>query len=177
MNYLLYGLESARVFFREMKYHDYATWLEYFRDPKTSERWFYERKAPKKACDDWYHHHFARIEPDQGGMNALLEKESGSLIGHCGLLVQRVDGIQELEIGYGLLPAYWGKGYATEAVSICIKAAFQRGLADSLICIISPTNLQSERVALKNGLLLEKVTTYHGNQVNIYRIRKQNFLF
>ncbi len=172
MNYLLYGLESPRLFFREMKTYDYETWLEYFRDPKTSEHWFFERKIPELACEDWYRSQFARIERDQGGMNAVLEKESGKLIGHCGLLIQRVDGIQELEIGYGLLPEFWGKGYATEAVRVCIKTAFQRNLVDSLISIIATGNLQSERVAQKNGLQLEKVTAYHGNHVDIFRIRK-----
>jgi len=34
MNYLLYGLESPRLFFREMKAYDYVAWLEYFRTQK-----------------------------------------------------------------------------------------------------------------------------------------------
>jgi len=173
MNYLLYGLESPRLFFREMKSYDYNTWLEYFRDPKTAEHWFFERKIPELACEDWYRSQFTRIDRDQGGMNAILEKGSGKLIGHCGLLIQQVDGIQELEIGYGLLPEFWGKGYATEAISVCIKTAFQRNLADSLISIIAISNWQSERVALKNGFQLEHITTYHGNRVNIFRIRKR----
>ncbi|BAU53714.1 hypothetical protein MgSA37_01884 [Mucilaginibacter gotjawali] len=106
MNYLLYGLESPRLFFREMKSYDYDTWLEYFSDPKTAEHWFFERKIPELACEDWYLSQFARSNRDQGGMNAILEKGSGKLIGHCGLLIQQVDGIQELEIGYGLLPEF-----------------------------------------------------------------------
>ena len=170
---MLYELESPRLFFREMKAYDNETWLEYFRDPKTSEHWFYERKIPDLACNDWYRSQFARIDRDQGDMNAILEKGSGKLIGHYGLLLQKVDGIQELEISYGLLQEFWGRGYATEAVSVRIKTAFQRNLADSLISIISTSNLRAERVALKNGLQFEEVTIYHGNNVNIFRIRKQ----
>lgn len=39
-------------------------------------------------------------------MNALIHKETGIFIGQCGLLKQMVDGIDELEIGYSLLPEH-----------------------------------------------------------------------
>ncbi|MBS1577911.1 MAG: GNAT family N-acetyltransferase, partial [Bacteroidetes bacterium] len=65
-------------------------------------------------------------------MNALIEKESGRLIGHCGLLVQTVDNITELEIAYSLLPEFWNKGYATEAASKCRDYAFENDFSDSL---------------------------------------------
>ena len=50
-------------------------------------------------------------------MNALVEKQTGALIGHAGLLVQTVDDIIELEIAYSLLPSGRNKGYATKDVS------------------------------------------------------------
>ena len=47
-------------------------------------------------------------------MNALIEKETGKLIGHCELLIQNVDKKSELEIGYSLSHKFWNKGFATE---------------------------------------------------------------
>jgi ribosomal-protein-alanine N-acetyltransferase len=81
----------------------------------------------------------------------LREKGSGTLVGYCGLLVQTVDGLPELEIGYLLLPAHWGQGYATEAA-------------------FSLTNVASQRVALNLGMHVEKVTWYADNEVSIFRV-------
>ncbi len=105
-------------------------------------------------------------------MNALIEKESGKLIGHCGLLIQNVDKITELEIGYSLLPEFWNKGFATESAKKCRDYAFENNLSNSIISIISLTNKSSETVAIKNGMKVDKVTEYNGNKVNIYRIEK-----
>ena len=57
-------------------------------------------------------------------MNALTLKTTENLILLCGLLVQTVDGMQDLEIGYSVLPQYWHKGYATEAAKKCRESAF-----------------------------------------------------
>jgi RimJ/RimL family protein N-acetyltransferase len=88
----------------------------------------------------------------------------------CGLLVQEVDGINELEIGYSLHPAFWRKGYATEAAQKCRDFAFENNFAESLISIVHVENQQSAKVALRNGMKPEKTTIYKEIPVNIFRI-------
>ncbi len=106
-------------------------------------------------------------------MNALISKESGKLIGNCRLLIQNVDKISELEIGYSLLPEFWNKGLATEAAKKCRDYAFEKNVSNSIISIISFTNKSSEMVAIKNGMKADKLTAYNGNKVTIYRIKKR----
>lgn len=65
---------------------------------------------------------------------------------------------------------YWGRGYATEAASTCKAFARVHQLAPSVICIISLTNVPSQRVALNLGMQVEKVTWYANNEVNIFRV-------
>src|SRR5690606_32134123 len=115
---------------------------------------------------------FLRYKNGLGGMNALIEKETGRLIGHCGLLAQSVDNIAELEIGYSLLPDFWNKGYATEAAKKCRDYAFENNFSASLISIISLSNIPSQKVAFKNGMKIDKQTTYNNNEVYIFRIDK-----
>lgn len=86
-----------------------------------------------------------------------------------GLLTQEVEGRQELEIGYHLLPSAWGAGYATEAAIACKEFAYQHGLAQSVISLIAPGNTRSEAVARRNGMSLERMTVHRGVPARIWR--------
>jgi ribosomal-protein-alanine N-acetyltransferase len=103
-------------------------------------------------------------------LNTLCEKGSGALIGYCGLLVQTLDGLPELEIGYSLLPAHWDQGYATEAALTCKAFTNTHHLAQSIISIISLTNVASQRVVLNLGIHVEKITWDAANEVTIFRV-------
>ena len=172
MKYLLENQETERILFRKIKISDFNNWLEFHKNPITSEHWISKNETPEVECKKWYEKQFFRYENNLGGMNALIEKKTGILIGHCGLLIQEVDKITELEIGYSLLPEFWNKGFATESARKCKDYVFENNLSNSIISIISLTNRLSENVALKNGMKIEKTTRYNGNKVNIFRITK-----
>lgn len=173
---LLENQETDRLKFRLIEETDFDAWLEFHKNPITSLYWQADLEAPDIECKKWYDKQFHRYTNNLGGMNALIEKKSNQLIGHCGLLVQTVDGVRETEIGYSLLPKFWNKGYATEAARKCRDFAFANNLADSIISIISLTNKPSEKVALKNGMSIDKTTTYNGNEVHIFRIKKLDWI-
>jgi [ribosomal protein S5]-alanine N-acetyltransferase len=175
MKFLLDHEETPRILFRRIELTDFDAWLEFFKHPSSFEHWVSERQQPGLECKQWYAKQFNRYETDQGGMNAVIEKSTGKLIGHAGLLVQHVDGIEELEVAYSLVPAFRNKGFASEAAVKCKEFAFQNNLTPSLISIISLTNTPSANVALKNGMKIEKQTTYNQNPVNIFRIHKTDW--
>lgn len=171
MKYLLEGEKSKRLSYRKLEEDDFDWWLEFSSNPEATR--FFERSKklnPEDFCRNWFNKVFERYENNTGGHNVLTDLEIGKPVGMCGLLVQEVDGIKELEIGYSLHPAFFGKGYATEAAMKMRDFAFENNFAGSLISIIHVDNLKSANVALRNGMKIEKTTVFKGLPVNIFRI-------
>ena len=167
---LLQGRQTERLIFRKLHLDDFETWLPFHQNPLSTRYWNGLPTDPMIACQEQFDRVFERYQKGLGGMNALIEKSSKTLIGMCGLLVQTVDGVEELEIGYSILPKYWKNGYATEAAVRCRDYAFENNLSESLISIIHVNNLPSQKVALKVGMHLKKTTSYKSNPVHIYQV-------
>ncbi len=169
MNLLLNGEQSERLLFRKLVQADFDQWLPFHQEPLSTKYWEGLDTNPNIACANWFKAVFSRYENQLGGMNALILKETGALVGQCGLLVQTVDDVSELEIGYSILPNYWKQGFATEAAMQCKHFAFSKNVTKSLISIIHIDNTPSQKVALNNGMFLDKTTMYKSNPVHIYR--------
>lgn len=170
--YLLENQSSERLLFRKIEPSDFEDWLPFYHNPKSTLFWEGLPTNPIEACQAQFDQIFERYENDLGGMNALILKETNELVGICGLLVQIVDDNEELEIGYSVLPKFWLQGFAFEAAQKCKEYAFLNSFSDSLISIIHVDNVPSQKVALKNGMHLDKTTTYKDNPVHIFRVNK-----
>lgn len=173
MDYLLEGETTQRLLFRKLLKTDFGAWLPFHQDKRSSQFWEGLPKNPEEACTQQFDRTFERYKKGLGGMNALILKSNGKLIGLCGLLVQTVDGQRELEIGYSILPEYWKQGYASEAALTCKNFAFTHGLANSLISIIQVDNIPSQKVAKQMGMELDTTTVYRDNPVHIFRVYPQ----
>ncbi|WP_339708651.1 GNAT family N-acetyltransferase [uncultured Kriegella sp.] len=169
MHLLLENQETERLRFRKLKASDFNLWLPFHEDPRSSQYWEGLPSDPKQACKEQFERVFERYEKKLGGMNVLIQKKNEALVGLCGLLVQTVDEVSELEIGYSILPSYWRKGFASEAAQACKSHALKNNLSDSLISIIHIDNTPSQKVALKIGMLKDKTTVYNKNPVHIFR--------
>lgn len=164
MNYLLTGKHSPRLEFRRVTANDYNAWLPLFKEENVASfLGMPEGLSQTEQCDYWFQKVNHRYEHNLGGMNALIHKATKTLIGQSGLLIQTIDGKQRLEIGYSILPKYWGKGYAQEAAKKCKDFCFNNKLAENIVSMMHVDNIASERVAINNGMTLEK-------QIDLFKV-------
>lgn len=176
MKYLLDGQETERLKLRLLQDSDYDTWIDLFRGTEFGKfLGMGHLQTAEEQCDLWFEKVKARYENDRGGMNVLVDKQTGEMVGQCGLLVQDVEGSAIMEVGYSLLPKHHGKGYATEAATKTRDYAFEQGYADEIFSIIHIDNKPSAEVAVRNGMQVYKSTDFLGMPVDIYRITREEW--
>jgi [ribosomal protein S5]-alanine N-acetyltransferase len=173
---LMFGQSSERLLFRQLKQSDFNEWLKFCEDKNSLKYiWLTDNDSAFEKCNIWFDRVFNRYNNNLGGMNALDKKDNNEFVGQCGLLIHTIDGVEELEIGYSIMPEYRGKGYAIEAANLCKDYAFENNLSNSLISIIHIDNKESQKVAINNGMRLDKTTNYNNSRVNIFRIKKSEW--
>jgi [ribosomal protein S5]-alanine N-acetyltransferase len=99
---------------------------------------------------------------------AVVLRETGELIGRCGMTVEEYEGISEPELGWTFARVHWGHGYATEAAAAAMKHWFDGLHFRRIISLIDPQNSASERVALRIGMALERQVDWKGKPANLY---------
>ncbi len=125
--------------------------------------------ATREGSEWWIRRQLGRYEQDGCGLMAVLRRDSGELVGQCGLLRQEVAGRPELEVGYHLLPPARGFGFATEAARAFIAHALGSGMSDGLVSIIHAGNVASQRVAQRLGMVRESRTEMYEAPHYVYR--------
>ncbi|MFP5261570.1 MAG: GNAT family N-acetyltransferase [Blastocatellia bacterium] len=99
------------------------------------------------------------------GLYAVELKEGGIPIDVCGLIKR--DFLDAVDVGFGLLPKYWAKGYGYEAAAAVIaygKEAFGLG---RMLAITTPDNDRSARLLEKLGLRFEGMVRCPGSDQEV----------
>lgn len=172
----IHELWTLRLMARRLTTADIQLWLPYMTAPGAM-RFFPGIDASRAGAEYWIERQLMRYQRDGFGLMALIERQSELLIGQCGLLRQEVDQQPELEVGYHLLPAWRGKGYALEAAKAFRDLALTSHMADSVVSIIHINNHDSQRLAARNGMQRERLTLNYGTFAGVphylYRISRQ----
>jgi len=179
MNDYIYtgGIQTERLITRFLQPEDYKIWIPFLADPECTRFIpYYGIDDPAESAKHVIEKQLGRYAEKRYGLQLLLERNTMEPIGMCGLLLQDVDGIHELEVGYHLLKPHWSKGYAMEAAKAFKNYGFENDQADSIISMIDIGNTKSQQVALKNSMTQEPEREWSGFQINIYRITKAEWL-
>jgi len=163
-------IETERLILRGHTPEDFPAFAAMWADPVVTR---FIGGAPLSEEDAWAKYlrvagHWALLGY---GFWSIVEKASGQRVGEAGILNVKRDTNPSFrdvpEIGWGLLPAVHGKGYATEAVKAILGWAEDHFGKVRMVCIIDPDNTPSLRVAERCGFHEYARTTYKGEAIII----------
>jgi RimJ/RimL family protein N-acetyltransferase len=151
-------LETKRLILRPMSETDLDALLLIFTDVKVMEA-FDHPPFTREQMRRWLQRNLDHQNQYRYGLFSVVLKETGELIGDCGLEQMEDQGAAEL--GYDFRSDFWNQGYATEAATAVRDYAFYILQLPQLISLIRVGNLASKRVAEKVGMTLaEEITRY-----------------
>lgn len=112
----------------------------------------------KENCKQWqlYGH----------GQWIFFDKATNLFVGRGGIRKVRVNNNEEVELGYALMPKFWGKELAVEIGKKSLSVAFNKFNYPSVVCYTLTTNKRSERVMQKIGFVFEQ-TIEHANYPHV----------
>lgn len=89
------------------------------------------------------------------GLLLVAEKETGLAVGICGLLKRDV--LEDVDIGYALLPEFWSRGYALESASAVMTFAREKLGSNRVLAVVNAANESSIRLLGKLGFQYDRM--------------------
>ena len=145
-------LTTPRLALRQLTGEDYAALCAMLQDREVM--YAYEHAFSDQEAHEWLERQLQRYRTYGFGLWAVTEKDSGAVIGQCGITMQDWNGRQVPEIGYLFRRDSWHHGYAIEAARACRDYAFRELAMPMVFSIIRDNNYPSQRVAIRNGMSL-----------------------
>jgi len=142
---------TERLELRALRLEDAAPLFHHvYGDPEVM-RWVAGGTLPDVAASEAAVQRFMAHQRAHGySWWAVLERATGELVGDAGLYSYEDRG-PLVELGYTFARRAWGKGYATEAATATLDAAFGPLGLDRVTAVVRPENGASQRVLEKNG--------------------------
>ena len=156
-------IETERLFLREMNMDDLDALYEVLADQEIMRHYPYI--FDEKKVKEWIERNMNRYQKDGFGLWAVCLKESGEMIGDCGLTLQNIDGTMLPEIGYHIRKDQQHKGYAKEAASAVRDWAFNNTDYPALYSYCKYTNVPSYKTAESIGMHFEKEYPDEANEI------------
>lgn len=147
-------IETKRLIIKEYSYEYISKLNIILSNSKTMSFW----PAPftLQQTENWINNNIARYKELGFGRWAVILKETGELIGDCGIMVTELDGKEENDLGYILHYPYWHQGLAFEAADACKEYAFNNLGIKRLCANMAFDHIASRKVAEKIEMKKEK---------------------
>jgi len=147
-----YIIKTSRLGLRQWQASDKIPFAELNSDPIVMEH--FPKVLSSEESDTL--HELLKTHFEEHGFTyfAVDEVTTDQFIGFIGMKHQTYEAnfTPAIDIGWRLLPAFWGKGYATEGAKACLDNAKEQFGIEEIISVCTHTNTSSEKVMHKLGM-------------------------
>jgi RimJ/RimL family protein N-acetyltransferase len=163
-------VETPRMVLERLRLEHAPEQLRLLRDPRVTATLWPERDPPTESdvlaglaskVERWERHGF--------GMWLLRDRDTGETLGRGGLQYTYTAGLHDVEAGWAIVPARWGRGLATELARACVEVGFGQLDLLTIVAFTLRTNVASRRVMEKAGFTYERDIVHAGLPHVLYR--------
>ncbi len=143
-------LDTERLILREMSMDDFDALYAVLADPDIMQHYPYT--FDEERVRSWIERNMNRYKDNGFGLWAVCLKDTGEMIGDCGLTLQNIEGEMLPEIGYHIRRDQQRKGYAKEAAAAVRDWAFKYTDYPAIYSYCKYTNEGSFKTAESIGM-------------------------
>ena len=159
-------IETERLFLREMYENDFDALYGILADADIMQHYPYT--FDENRVRNWIQRNIERYRIFGFGLWAVCLKETGEMIGDCGLTMQLIDGEIKPEIGYHIRADKQRNGYAKEAAIAVRDWTFNNTPFQIVYSYMKYTNEPSVKTAISYGC--KQVDEYKDDENEITKV-------
>ena len=168
-------LETKRLILREMEENDFDALYKVLGDAEIMR--YYPYIFDETRVKNWIKRNIERYRILGFGLWAVCLKETGEMIGDCGLTMQLISGQIKPETGYHIRRDQQGKGYAKEAAIAVRDWAFQNTPFRMIYSYMKKANVPSAKTAISYGCkFVEEFIDEQNEITTVYAISREEWI-
>lgn len=145
-------LQTPRTVIRSYALDDIERMVPIFSDPITMGFW--QQPFTEEQIAAWLQRAIVQHERTGLGRMMITLRDTGEVIGDCGVMETEVNGNAEYDLGYIIHHPYWRQGYAVECAGAVLEHARTTGI-ERIVANMPHNHIGSERVAQRLGFKKE----------------------
>ncbi len=147
---MTYILKTARLQIRELNIFDVESLSKVLSDKISMQ--YYPKPFSSRGVENWINKNIDRYKIYGYGLWGVVLRQTGELIGDCGVTIQNIDGELLPEIGFHISPDYCLHGYATEAAMEILKYCRKKFGLRAVYSYCNDDNVPSMKTMIKIGM-------------------------
>lgn len=167
-------IQTSRIVIRNFRPEERESYVKLFTDNEVNIH------LPKRTEDENRKIFDDTIIADAAGATlskwAVINRADGDFIG-MGLLRPFNDEGDVVEVGYAIHKKYWGQGIGTELTMALVNFAKQLPGLTAIAAVTTPTNIPSQIVLEKAGLIKQGNIVRNNEELAFYKLQLNSRLF
>lgn len=165
---------TKRLVLREMDKNDFDDLYKVLADSDIMKHYPYI--FDNNRVNNWINKNIDRYKIFGFGLWGVCLKDTGELIGDCGVTMQNINGQIKPEIGYHIRKNYQRKGYAKEASQAVRDWIFENTTFNTIFSYMNSENIPSIKTAISYGCrFIEEYANENKQKIKVYAITREEW--